>query len=71
METKILVINAGSSSIKWQIFSKNKLELLAIGLIERIGLPEGRIKMTFEGQNFEVLQNFGDHASALKTQFLL
>ncbi|MBG0730731.1 acetate/propionate family kinase [Mycoplasma sp. 'Moose RK'] len=69
MNAKILVINAGSSSIKWQIFEKENLKLLAVGLIERIGLQNGKIKMTFKGQNFDFDSNFVDHAQALETQF--
>lgn len=41
---KILVINSGSSSIKFKLIDMENETLLAEGLIERIGLPEGRIK---------------------------
>lgn len=40
---KILVINSGSSSIKFRLVESATGESLAGGLIERIGLPEGRI----------------------------
>lgn len=39
----ILVINAGSSSIKYQLIEPETGERLASGLVERIGEPEGRI----------------------------
>jgi len=42
---KILVINAGSSSLKYQLFDMNTEEVLAKGLCERIGL-DGHIKHT-------------------------
>ena len=41
---KILVINAGSSSIKYQLFDMEAGSVLAAGLAERIGEPVGRIK---------------------------
>ncbi len=41
---KILVINSGSSSIKFKLIDMLNETLLAEGLIERIGLSEGRIK---------------------------
>lgn len=41
---KILVINAGSSSIKYQLFNMENRSVLAGGLVERIGEPSGRIK---------------------------
>lgn len=41
---KILVINAGSSSIKYQLFEMSDRSVLAAGLVERIGEEMGRIK---------------------------
>lgn len=41
---KILVINSGSSSIKFKLIDIENEDQLAEGLIERVGLPEGRIK---------------------------
>ena len=41
---KILVINAGSSSIKYQLFDMADRVVLASGLVERIGEENGRIK---------------------------
>jgi acetate kinase len=38
---KILVINCGSSSIKYQLIQMTGPEVLASGLVERIGEPEG------------------------------
>ena len=37
---KILVVNAGSSSLKYQLFDMDTNEVLAKGLCERIGLTE-------------------------------
>ena len=37
---KILVINAGSSSLKYQLLDPDTKEVLAKGLCERIGLKE-------------------------------
>lgn len=41
---KTLVINAGSSSIKYQLFELENHKVLAVGLVERIGELAGRIK---------------------------
>jgi acetate kinase len=41
---KILVINSGSSSIKYQLFDMARQEVLTSGLVERIGLDGSRIK---------------------------
>ena len=41
---KILVINAGSSSIKYQLFNMQDRSVLAAGLVERIGEKNAHIK---------------------------
>ena len=38
---KVLVINSGSSSIKYQLFDMSDKTVLARGLVEQIGEPEG------------------------------
>lgn len=43
MSKKLLVINAGSSSIKLQLFEKSDLSVIASGLAERITLNDGII----------------------------
>ena len=48
---KVLVINAGSSSLKYQLLDPDTKEVLAKGLCERIGIdghikpPPGRMSM--------------------------
>ena len=44
---KILVINSGSSSIKFQLLDMNDESILATGLVERIGEPQGLLKCVF------------------------
>ncbi len=41
---KILVINSGSSSIKYKLFDTETHELMCAGLVERIGLAGSRVK---------------------------
>ena len=40
---KVLVINSGSSSIKYQLFDMSNKAVLAKGLLEKIGEPESRL----------------------------
>ena len=47
---KILVVNAGSSSIKYQLYNMDDASVLAKGLCERIGV-DGKIKHTTTGQD--------------------
>ncbi len=62
----ILVINAGSSSLKYQLFNMQTREVLAKGLCERIGI-DGRIKHTASGRE-EYIKDIlmADHASAIR-----
>jgi len=43
---KILVINCGSSSLKYQLLDMQEERLLASGLVERIGEPTGKVSHT-------------------------
>lgn len=40
---KILVINAGSSSCKYQLFNMDDQSVLCSGVVERIGQPMGKL----------------------------
>lgn len=57
---KILVVNAGSSSIKYQLFDMVKKETISAGIVERIGLNEGSIiHYTFiNGQKQKTIETF-------------
>ncbi len=50
---KILVLNCGSSSLKYQMFDMNGEQVLAKGLVERIGL-EGAVLVHQRGQEDKV-----------------
>ena len=47
---KILVINSGSSSIKYSLFDMEQPAALATGLVEKIGEASSRIKHTIPAQ---------------------
>ncbi|EFS00488.1 acetate kinase, partial [Listeria seeligeri FSL N1-067] len=50
---KIMAINAGSSSLKFQIFEMPGEEVLVKGLIERIGLPGAIFNMSFQNEKIK------------------
>ncbi|MFD7903513.1 acetate kinase [Kitasatospora sp. NPDC059722] len=65
--TRVLVLNAGSSSVKYQLIDMLDGARLASGLVERIGEPSGRLVHTpRSGERRESLQTFPDHSAALK-----
>ena len=53
---KILVLNCGSSSIKYKLFEIDSKEVLAQGGIERIGLPGAFLKFTLSNNEKVVLE---------------
>ena len=63
----ILVINCGSSSLKYQLIDRDKKEVLAKGLAERIGIEGGRVKYEAAGKDEIVIEEMlDDHKAALK-----
>ncbi|CUR57164.1 acetate kinase A and propionate kinase 2 [metagenome] len=65
MPGPILVLNAGSSSLKYQLVDPGTEEVLASGVVERIGESVGRLAHHVGGERFEVREQFSDHAAAL------
>lgn len=64
METKILVVNAGSSSLKYELIDMDGEKVLAKGLCDRIG-PGGHIKhTTADGRKLEADIPMPTHAEA-------
>jgi len=62
----ILVINAGSSSLKYQLFEMNESKVLAKGLVERIGLENTKISQKSEGKpDFALVKDMKDHGEAI------
>ncbi len=47
----VLVINSGSSSLKYQLVVPDTAEVLASGLVEQIGEPTGRVTHTAAGRS--------------------
>ena len=64
---KILVINCGSSSLKYQLIDMNGEEVLAKGLVERIGIEGSQVKHDTTGKERVVIQEpMKDHKKALQ-----
>ncbi len=64
---KVLVLNAGSSSLKFQIFSMGQERVLARGMVERLGLPEPNlIYERHDGERIESTPSVNDHIGALQ-----
>lgn len=63
---KILVLNCGSSSLKYQLFNMDDEKVLAQGIAERIGLNESILThKTRNGDKHKINLNFKNHKEAL------
>lgn len=56
----VLVINCGSSSLKYQLINSDSEEVLAKGLCERIGI-DGRLVYQKEGLDKEITEHLCQH----------
>lgn len=66
---KILVINAGSSSLKFQLFNMEDESVIAKGNCEKIGLEGSFIGYKTTGDKKEVLVSLPDHNAAIAKVF--
>ncbi|KEK21846.1 acetate kinase [Bacillus gaemokensis] len=63
--SKIIAINAGSSSLKFQLFEMPSETVLTKGLVERIGLEDSIFTITVNGEKQKEVTNIPDHAVAV------
>ncbi|BBU47486.1 acetate/propionate family kinase [Mycoplasmopsis felis] len=68
---KILVINAGSSSIKFSLFFKDNLNLIASGIAERINLPGSSITINFSNSKKTLNIEMKNHKEAVESVYKL
>ncbi|WP_093728263.1 acetate kinase [Terribacillus halophilus] len=64
--SNILAINAGSSSLKFQLIRMPEEEVKAVGLVERIGLKDSIFTIKFNGEKDETTKDIENHEEAVK-----
>ncbi len=64
--SKIIAINAGSSSLKFQLFEMPEETVITKGLVERIGLNDGIFTISVDGEKKEEITDIPDHEVAVK-----
>jgi acetate kinase len=65
MATPILLLNCGSSSIKYQVIDADSEEVMASGIIQRIGEESGSLDHKLPGETVHVDRGFPNHDRAL------
>lgn len=63
---KILVINCGSSSLKYQLIESTDGNVLAKGLAERIGINDSLLTHNANGEKIKIKKDMKDHKDAIK-----
>lgn len=64
---KVLVVNAGSSSLKYQCIEMNNESVICSGGIERIGMGNSKITHKVNGETYEEVKFIANHTEALKS----
>ncbi len=63
---QVLVVNSGSSSIKFQLFDMPAATVICSGLVERIGLENAKISYTTAKHDIEVVTEIATHQEGLQ-----
>jgi len=63
---KVLVINAGSSSIKYQLYKMPEAQVLARGVVERIGEEKSKLSHTFGESKHTLETKVSDHEQGIQ-----
>ena len=66
MTDTVLVINSGSSSIKYQLVNPDNGDAIAKGLVERIGESEGHIQHKYGEKVVDVNEPIADHEVGMR-----
>lgn len=63
---RILVINCGSSSLKYEVYKMPERKSIGRGLIERIGEKSARISQNGNSSKYELEAHINDHTEAMR-----
>lgn len=66
MERKVLIVNSGSSTLKFKLFLMPTEEVIAQGMVDRLGLDQSTFTMTYHGHQYQSQQNIPTHAAAVE-----
>jgi acetate kinase len=64
--TKIMAVNAGSSSLKFQLLEMPSEVVITGGVIERIGMKESVFTIKVNGEKINEIRDIDNHADAVK-----
>ncbi len=62
---KILVLNAGSSTVKFQLFNDATEEVVASGVVDRIGIDGSYVEVKIDGKKYKKEQSIQKHKDGI------
>lgn len=63
--SKIMVVNSGSSTVKWKLYNLPEENIIAEGMVDRLGLSDSVFKVDFNGQKISEMEDIPDHSVAV------
>lgn len=66
---KILVLNCGSSSIKYALYNMENKSVLTSGGLEKIGLPDSFLKLKYNGEKVQIDRPIKEHTEGVQFIF--
>lgn len=63
---KVMAVNAGSSSLKFQLLEMPKEQILVSGIVERIGMNDSIFSMKYNGETSKEIVSIENHTVAVK-----
>ena len=66
---KILVLNCGSSSIKYALYNMDDQSVITRGGIEKIGLPDSFITVKLNGEKHKMERPIAEHTAGVQWIF--
>jgi acetate kinase len=62
---KVLVINAGSSSVKYRLYQMPELAVMANGVVEKIAEEKSELSHSYNGKTHSLQTKIEDHEKAI------
>lgn len=62
---KIMAVNAGSSSLKFQLFEMPEEKVITTGIVERIGFKDANFEIQVDGEKKKATSSIADHSVAV------
>ena len=66
---KILVLNCGSSSIKYALYDMTEKSVITSGGIEKIGMPDSFITIKLNGEKHKIEHPISEHTAGVEYIF--